>query len=163
LDAITLARIAPEHEAAINAMIMRSKAHWGYDHVMLAIMKPVLRVDMNAAALGRAIAAWSGGQPVGLVQISQPYEGERGIGVLLDLLFIAPEAIGTGLGRRLYLWAIDQARAAEASRLDILSDPFARGFYTAMGAVYIEDRASRLVAGRSLPWLEHRLDQGAST
>lgn len=157
MDAFVLTRIEPDHQAAINAMILRSKAHWGYDAAMMALMETVLRLDSGATHAGRAIAAWSGQTPVGVVQLSQTYEGDRGRAILLELLFIAPEAIGTGLGRRLYGWALDQARAAEAARLDILSDPYARSFYTAMGASYVEDRASQIVPGRMLPWLEHRL------
>ncbi len=153
-----LARIAPDQQSAINALILRSKAHWGYDAAMMDVMARVLRVDMDAAGAGRAIAGWIEDQPVGVAQVSDPYKDERGRAMELDLLFIAPEAIGTGLGRQLYEWAVDQARAAEAQRLDILSDPFARGFYTAMGASYIEERASKMIEGRTLPWLEHRLD-----
>jgi GNAT superfamily N-acetyltransferase len=152
-----LARIAPDQQSAINALILRSKAHWGYDAEMMDAMARVLRVDMNAAAEGRAIAGWLKDEPVGVAQVSAPYEDAHGRAMELDLLFIAPEAIGTGLGRQLYLWALDQARASEAQRLDILSDPFARGFYTAMGASFIEDRPSNVVPGRTLPWLEHRL------
>lgn len=152
-----LSRIAPEHERDINALIMRSKAHWGYDAAIMASLGHVLRLNLTAAGAGRAIAAWSDGQPVGIVQISDLDEDARGSAIRLDLLFIAPEAIGTGLGRRLYAWALDQARAAEADRLDILSDPFARSFYTAMGAAFVEERPSKLVPGRMLPWLEHRL------
>lgn len=121
-------------------------------------MARVLRLDLDAAAEGRAVAGWSDATPLGVAQVSTPYADARGVAMELDLLFIAPEAIGTGLGRQLYLWALDQARGADATRLAILSDPFARGFYTAMGASYIEDRPSDVIAGRSLPWLEHRLD-----
>jgi GNAT superfamily N-acetyltransferase len=152
-----LALIAPDQQAAINALILRSKAHWGYDAEMMDAMARVLRVDMGAAAEGRAIAGWVDDQPVGVAQVSAPYEDARGQAMALDLLFIAPDAIGSGLGRRLYLWALDQARACEAERLDILSDPFARGFYTAMGASFIEERPSTIIPGRTLPWLEHRL------
>lgn len=157
-DTPVLSRIAAPHGAAINAMILRSKAYWGYDAAMMAIMERVLRLDGDAAGQGRAVAAWLADEPVGVVQISEPVEDARGVAVALDLLFIAPEAIGTGLGRRLYEWALDQARAADATRLDILSDPYARSFYTAMGASFVEDRPSRAVPGRVLPWLEHRLD-----
>ena len=152
-----LSRIAPEHRPAINALILRSKAHWGYDAAMMAVMARVLRLDPLAAAQGRAVAAWSEGDPVGMAQIGEPFEDARGPALDLDLLFIAPGAIGTGLGRRLYDWALDQARAAAVTRMDILSDPYARPFYTAMGAAYVEDRASALVPGRMLPFLEHRL------
>ena len=152
------ARIALDHQPAINAMILRSKAHWGYDAGMMEIMARVLRLDPEAAAQGRAVAAWAEGDPVGVAQIGELVDDDRGRAMDLDLLFIAPESIGTGLGRRLYGWALDQARAAGAIRLDILSDPYARPFYTAMGATYVEERPSRLVPGRMLPWLEHRLD-----
>ena len=70
---------------------------------------------------------------------------------------IAPEAIGSGLGKQLYDWALEQARLADAVSLHILSDPNARGFYTAMGARFVEDRPSELIPDRVLPWLEHRL------
>jgi GNAT superfamily N-acetyltransferase len=152
-----LARVEPDQLDAINALILRSKAHWGYDEAMMEAMARVLRVDPDAAGEGRAVAGWVDATPVGFAQVSAPQDDDRGLAMALDLLFIAPEAIGTGLGRRLYHWALDQARACDAVRLDILSDPFARGFYTAMGASFIEDRPSKLVPGRTLPWLEHRL------
>ncbi|MCP2669486.1 GNAT family N-acetyltransferase [Maricaulaceae bacterium EIL42A08] len=152
-----LTRIEPDQQDQINALILQSKSHWGYDAPMMEQMARVLRLDMDAAAQGRAIAGWLEGAPIGTAQVTAPYEDARGRAMELELLFIAPKAIGTGLGRRLYLWALDQARDSEADRLDILSDPFARGFYTAMGASFIEDRPSKLIPGRSLPWLEHRL------
>lgn len=152
-----LTRIEPDQQDQINALILQSKSHWGYDAPMMEQMARVLRLDMDAAAQGRAIAGWLEGAPIGMAQVTAPYEDARGRAMELELLFIAPKAIGTGLGRRLYLWTLDQARDSEADRLDILSDPFARGFYTAMGASFIEDRPSKLIPGRSLPWLEHRL------
>lgn len=152
-----LTRIEPDQQDQINALILQSKSHWGYDAPMMEQMARVLRLDMDGAAQGRAIAGWLEGAPIGMAQVTAPYEDARGRAMELELLFIAPKAIGTGLGRRLYLWALDQARDSEADRLDILSDPFARGFYTAMGASFIEDRPSKLIPGRSLPWLEHRL------
>ena len=153
-----LTRIAPEDAPAVEQLILRSKARWGYEAEMMAVMANVLRLDPDAIADGRAVAAWIGDAPAGVVQVSAPYEDPRGVAVQLDLLFIGPGAIGTGLGRTLYDWAAEQARAAGAVRLDILSDPNAAPFYTAMGAVHVEDRPSEVIPGRILPWLEHRLD-----
>ncbi|MEO1039798.1 MAG: GNAT family N-acetyltransferase [Pseudomonadota bacterium] len=152
-----LSRIAENEIGALEQMILRSKAHWGYDAQMMAIMARVLRLDRAAIRSGRAIAAWMGEQAVGVAQISEPYRDERGAAVELELLFIDPVAIGSGLGRRLYTWALDQVHTSDAARLGILSDPFARPFYAAMGAVFIEDRPSDAVPGRTLPWMEHRL------
>lgn len=157
MSEITLSRLEPDQFDAVNAMVLRSKAFWGYDADMMAKMETVLRLDPDAAAEGRAIAAFQTGAPMGLAQISAPYQSDTGLAVLLDLLFIAPEAIGSGLGKQLYDWALEQARLADAVSLHILSDPNARGFYTAMGARFVEDRPSELIPGRVLPWLEHRL------
>ncbi len=157
MSSVVLTRIAPDQSSEINALILRSKAHWGYDAAMMATMEQVLRLDEDAAKAGRAVAGWFEDLAVGIAQVSEPYEDGRGSAMELDLLFIAPEAIGTGLGRRLYGWALDQARACEVDRLDILSDPNARRFYAAMGASYVEDRPSDAIPGRTLPWLEHRI------
>lgn len=147
----------PEHGAALNTLILRSKAHWGYDAEMMAIMARVLMLDPDAMAAGRAMTGWRGAAALGVAQITEPFEEAGGRAMELDLLFIAPEAIGTGLGRRLYDWALDQARAAGCDRLVILSDPHAAPFYTAMGAARVEERASAVIPGRLLPVFEHRL------
>ncbi|XBQ16617.1 MAG: GNAT family N-acetyltransferase [Oceanicaulis sp.] len=152
-----LAPVRPEHADAVDALILRSKAFWGYDAEIMNVMARVLRLDREAMKAGRTLAGWIGDRPIGICQISEPYETARGRAMELQLLFIGPEAIGTGLGRTLYAWAIDQARAASCVRLDILSDPNATGFYAAMGARFVEDRASKTIPGRTLPWYEHDL------
>lgn len=153
-----LQRIEPEHADAINAMILRSKAHWGYGPEFMDKMEAVLRLDLEAAAQGRAIAAWHEGAPVGMAQLSEADPDSEPPEFELDLLFITPDMIGTGLGRVLYLWALEQARLAGASWLNILSDPYARSFYTAMGASFEENLPSQVIPGRLLPRLRHRLN-----
>jgi len=154
---ITLAPARPEHGEALNALILRSKAHWGYDAEMMAVMARVLTLDPDAMAAGRAVAGWRGAAPLGVAQISDPFNESGARTLELDLLFIAPEAIGSGLGRRLYDWAVSQARAAGCVRIVILSDPNADAFYKAMGAHKLEDRPSAVIPGRLLPVFEHRL------
>lgn len=55
-------------------------------------------------------------------------------GLYLDKLFVDPGWIGTGQGKRLWLHAVDQARAVGATTLHIDADPNAAPFYAAMGA-----------------------------
>ena len=154
---VTLAPARPEHVDALNLLILRSKAHWGYDAEMMNIMARVLRLDMDALTAGRAMVGWRDGEALGVAQISEPDAAADPETMELDLLFIAPEAIGTGLGRRLYDWALTQARAAGCRRLEMLSDPNAEPFYRALGAVKVEDRPSRVVPGRTLPFFRHTL------
>ena len=94
---LTLASARPEHGPVLNRLIVRSKAYWGYDDEMMNIMARVLRLDPDAMKAGRAMAGWRDGEPLGVAQISEPHEDSRGRAMELDLLFISPQAIGTGL------------------------------------------------------------------
>lgn len=69
----------------------------------------------------------------------------------LGNLWVAPERIGTGLGRRLWKHALDTARAAGFTELTIESEPHAEPFYLAMGAERVGE-----IPGRTLPLLRMR-------
>lgn len=137
-------------EAALSALCLRSKAHWGYDAQFLAAVAPYLRVTPDAIAKGHATVAQDGrGNVVGICQIAPD-----GHGGTLDLLFIEPSAIGMGVGRALFEHAKAQLRALGHTAMTILSDPDAEPVYLHMGARRVEMRASGVFPGRELPWLE---------
>jgi GNAT superfamily N-acetyltransferase len=52
----------------------------------------------------------------------------------LDHLWVQPDSIGLGLGRRLLQHAIGQAKRSGARSIEIESDPNAEGFYRHLGA-----------------------------
>jgi GNAT superfamily N-acetyltransferase len=52
----------------------------------------------------------------------------------LDHLWVRPESIGRGAGRRLFAHAVERARALRPAPLRIESDPNAERFYVHMGA-----------------------------
>jgi N-acetylglutamate synthase-like GNAT family acetyltransferase len=70
----------------------------------------------------------------------------------LELLFVEPAAIGTGVGRALLRDALEHARAAGLHTLTIESDPDAEPFYRAHGAEPTGTRISS-ATGRELPLL----------
>ena len=137
----------------LDALIFRSKAHWGYDAEMMAIMKRVLKVSQDALRDQRVMLGIIDQDIAGVVQIEQvdPKRCE------LDLLFIDPAFMGQGVGKALYDWSVNWTRTAGCRELTILSDPYAQPFYEAMGADFIEMRPSDAVPGRELPWLVHTL------
>ena len=49
-------------------------------------------------------------------------------------LWVLPEAMGRGVGRSLFLHAVDRARALKLPRIEIESDPNAEPFYEGLGA-----------------------------
>lgn len=131
---------------ALSALCVRSKAHWGYDAEFMARCVPHLRVSPEAIWKGLAFVAVAGEVPVGVHQISG-----KGTSAKLDLFFVDPPAIGTGVGRQLYRHAEGVALAAGCRELIIDADPFAAAFYAAMGARYLEDLPSEAIPGRTLP------------
>lgn len=138
------ARLAEAED--LSALCLRSKAHWGYDAGFLARCVPHLRVSPEAIRNGLAFVAVADDKPLGVHQISV-----KGASAELDLFFVDPPAIGTGVGRRLYRHAEGIALAVGCRELIIDADPFAAPFYAAMGATYVEDVPSEAIPGRTLP------------
>jgi ribosomal protein S18 acetylase RimI-like enzyme len=52
----------------------------------------------------------------------------------LEHLWVAPQHIGTGLGKELFLHAMQLAASRRISEVEISADPNAEGFYKKMGA-----------------------------
>ena len=140
----------PGEEEALSRLCLKSKAYWGYDAAFMAAVSPYLKVTGAAIAAGfTTVAETADGTLLGVCQIAPG--SDKGT---LDLLFVSPEAIGTGAGRALF----DHAKAQLAARGDtvmtILSDPYAEPAYLHMGARRVAMRASDVFPGRTLPWLE---------
>ncbi|MEU8495841.1 GNAT family N-acetyltransferase [Streptomyces lavendulae] len=126
--------------AALTALVMRSKAYWGYDAGFLASCAPELAVREGELALRRIAVAENGpGSLLGVTSLEvlegEPGGAPEGEVARLGLLFVEPSAIGRGVGRLLYRDVLGRAAALGVRRLLIDSDPHAVGFYRAMGAV----------------------------
>lgn len=77
----------------------------------------------------------------------------------LDHFWIVPERQRSGLGRLLFEKTLDSARASGASRLRVVADPHAEGFYERMGCHRIAEIPAFVegVEDRVLPVLERPL------
>ncbi|MFD8980914.1 GNAT family N-acetyltransferase [Streptomyces sp. NPDC059564] len=132
---------------ALTALVMRSKAYWGYDAEFLAACAPELAVHDGELADRRVVVAENGeGGVLGLASLEpSDADGDDATVARLGLLFVEPAAIGRGIGRLLYRDAVRRAAALGVRRLLIDSDPYAAGFYRAMGAVPSAGAAPGLV------------------
>jgi GNAT superfamily N-acetyltransferase len=137
----------PEEASALGELALRSKGHWGYDEAFLAACRDELAVRPEDLASGDAtVAEDDAGRILGFVLVDgAPPEGR------LDMLFVDPPAIGSGLGRRLFAEALSTARRLGMRRLTIDADPYAEPFYRAMGARVTGTVPSGSVPGRVLP------------
>lgn len=141
-------RARHDERAALSDLAVRSKAYWGYDGAFMAACRDELRV--TAAHIDGPLGVW-------VIEVEGVAHGFHGLEVLgggraeLEFLFVDPEAIGTGLGRRLMEHAIAVARDAGMTELIIQGDPNAAAFYRSAGAVEIGRRPSASIPGRQLP------------
>jgi GNAT superfamily N-acetyltransferase len=69
----------------------------------------------------------------------------------LEWLFVAPHAIGRGVGAALFIDALEIARAGGLEVLRIAADPNAGGFYARMGARPVGETPSASIPGRMMP------------
>lgn len=149
----------PQEAAALSALCVRSKAHWGYDAEFMRLSERALSVDPRAIAEGRVfVAAGVQDQPLGVAGCAF-----REDGVELTHLFVEPGAFGLGVGQALFAAALEWAHAHDRKVLLIASDPNATGFYERMGAVCVGTVPSDAIPGRSLPLLRCSVREGRNS
>ncbi len=135
MDQVRLRAAEPCEAGEITALAHRSKGYWGYDQEFLDRMRELLTVHSDQIRDERIVVAERDGVILGFYQLGgKPPDAE-----LMDL-FIEPDAIGTGLGRRLWEHAVRSARARGFHNLRLESDPHAEPFYARMGAIRIGER-----------------------
>ncbi len=137
----------------LNAMILRSKAYWGYDEAFMRACETELKVTAQLLAQNQFVTATANGNIAGMAEVS--FESDRAD---LEKLFVEPDHMRLGVGRLLFEWAILTAKTAGALKIVIEADPDAEPFYRKMGAKRVGMAPSGSIPGRQLPELEFRLD-----
>lgn len=131
----------------LGDIAMRSKAHWGYEADFLAACRDEL--CPSEKDIGAGLVMWEDTAPRGFAHVTIDGEAAE-----LYLLFIAPEAMGRGIGRTLFGWAQGHARGHGAKVLGLDADPFATDFYLRMGMRQVGEVPSQTWPDRMLPRME---------
>ncbi len=119
----------PHDSEELSSLAHTSKNHWGYPPEWIAAWRDELTLSPDYIAANNVVVALSDGAAVGCYALERQEDQ-----VELAHFWIHPEAIGKGLGRRLFLDAVDRVREMGVTRIQILSDPNAERFYLKMGA-----------------------------
>jgi GNAT superfamily N-acetyltransferase len=158
LEVIAIRPARPAEAGKLTDIAMAAKASWGYPASFMARCRAALSVEARKMA-GRHfhLAEDEAGAILGFYGFEPE---EEGIG--LSHMFVAPEAIGQGVGRALWDHAVVLARSLGQPQLLVVSDPHAAGFYARMGANPAGARPSEIDPSRPLPMFRLRLDLPAA-
>jgi GNAT superfamily N-acetyltransferase len=144
---MTLRAARKAEAAALSALALRSKAHWGYDAAFMEACRAELTVTPERIRADAFVVAERDGRLAGFYALGRI--GPREADVLK--FFVDPPFIGSGVGRALFEHMAATARDHGYETLVIEADPDAAPFYARMGAVPAGTAPSGSIPGRVLP------------
>lgn len=146
--------IHPEQANQLTQIAIAAKAYWGYPQRWLEIWKPQLTFGPEYFINNEGWAAMTDKTPIGFYTLE-----ERNGNAWLENLWVLPEYTGKGVGKALFLHAVELSRQRGYKMLQLEADPNAVGFYEKMGMHKIGERHSEVDGQpRILPILERRLE-----
>jgi GNAT superfamily N-acetyltransferase len=146
---VEIVRAQPVAAPVLSAIAWAAKASWGYPTPWMEQWRRELTITPEFIAENHTFLAHSNGQTIGFHTLIEEIGSWR-----LEHLWVLPEQMGRGCGRRLFAHAAAYAAERGALFLTIEADPNAEPFYRRMGATRLGTRESQLDGGqRSIPLL----------
>lgn len=119
----------PEHAQALTEITIAAKRHWNYPEKWMQLWLPALTISAEYISANETWVLVLDNTPAAYYSLRENDEG-----LWLDNLWVLPEFMGKGFGRRLFEHALKQSKLRGASILRIEADPNAESFYERMGA-----------------------------
>jgi len=123
-------RVANGDDAdALTDLAHRAKAHWGYPASWMREWDAQLTILPGYLEMHDVWVAERDGAIVGMCALEN-----RGTRWMLEHVWVEPSQHGGGIGRALVMHALDSVRLRRGRVVELLSDPYATGFYEKLGA-----------------------------
>ena len=126
---VDIVRAKPDDAAVLTEIAFAAKRHWGYPERWIESWRDALTVRPEFIANHETYAAILDGRTVGFYALVR--NDDR---LNLLHLWVLPDAMGRGVGRSMFIHALERTRELGCRELEIESDPNAGGFYQHMGA-----------------------------
>lgn len=130
---------AKEEADRLSQIAHDAKRYWGYPEHWIKHWQDDLTISADFVAANQVFLAEEDNQVLGFYALILRQKKAE-----LDHLWVAPEHIGSGVGKELFLHAMQNASRRNVSEIEILSDPNAEGFYRKMGAHRIGETISEI-------------------
>lgn len=145
-------RASPEEASTLTTIALEAKRYWGYPEHWIKHWESDLTVSADYIRDNHVYVAEVEGEVRGFYALCVSDELRK---AELDHLWVTPAAIGTGIGKELFLDAMEKAAAFAVRDVEISADPNAAGFYERMGATQIGEVDSPIDGqSRKLPRLK---------
>lgn len=139
-----------EDAEKLSQIAFAAKSYWKYPESWLLLWKEFLTISPGFISVNEVYAMAEKDEIVGFYALI--LHGEIG---KLEHLWISPEFIGTGIGKKLFAHALEKSASSKVKLLNIDADPNAEGFYLKMGAKKIGEIVSQIEGNkRILPLLQ---------
>jgi len=126
-------RAASVDEASVLTEIaLEAKRYWGYPEHWIKHWEADLTISPEFIRDNEVYVAEDEGEVRGFYALC--VSGEK---AELEHMWVRPGSIGTGVGKELFLDAMERAAALAVRDVGITADPNAAGFYRRMGAVQV--------------------------
>jgi GNAT superfamily N-acetyltransferase len=149
---IEINQAKPEDSERLKQIAITSKSYWGYSEHLLSQWAQTPLITPESIDKDRVYAACIGSCIIGWYRllIRLPV-------VVLEDLWVLPDYIGKGVGKKLFEHGIQQANLSGAERLELDADPNAEPFYTRMGCQVVGESLSEW--GRTIPHMVYNLQR----
>jgi ribosomal protein S18 acetylase RimI-like enzyme len=151
---LQILRAKPEQTEALTKIALAAKHYWGYPERWMEIWKPQLTFRPEYFEENESWVAEINDVPIAFYTFLE----KNGI-AWIENLWIQPDLIGRGVGKRLFLHAVELSRQRGLKTIQLEADPNAVGFYEKMGMYKIGERNTEVEGHpRRLPIMEKKLE-----
>lgn len=149
---IELAQARPEDSERLKQIAIASKSYWGYPEQFILQWAQTPIITPESIDVDKVYSACVGSFVIGWYRLLICLPA-----VVLEDLWVLPDYIGKGVGRKLFEHATRQAKLSGAQYLELEADPNAESFYTIMGCRIAGESISEW--GRAIPHMIYDLQE----
>jgi GNAT superfamily N-acetyltransferase len=126
---VKIREASPDEAETLTQIAHDAKRHWGYPEHWIQHWQEDLTISPEFISRNQVYVAEDDGELKGFYALVMSKDNEE-----LDHLWVAPNHLGKGIGKALFIHAMQTAARQNVSEVEISSDPNAEGFYQKMGA-----------------------------